>query len=91
MVVTTFTQLVLSPALLLAFTTTHLSMLYRLFGVGALAHRGLLPLQGLVRRSLPAPHHHDPNETLLIFAFWVVVVVREEGHEQGDRSGPRTL
>ena len=28
---------------------------------------------------------------LLIFAFWVVVVVRQEGHEQGDRSGPRTL
>ena len=47
--------------------------------------------RGLVRGSFPAPHHHDPNEMLLIFAFWVVVVVREEGHEQGDLSGPRTL
>ena len=53
MVVTTFTELVLSPALLLAFTTTHLLMLYQLFGVGALAHRGLPPLQGACAEILP--------------------------------------
>ena len=39
--------------------------LYQLFGVGALAHRGLPSLhRGLLRGSFPAPHHHDPNETL---------------------------
>ena len=39
--------------------------LYQLFGVGALAHRGLPLLhRGLVRGSFPAPHHHDPNEML---------------------------
>ena len=47
--------------------------------------------RGLVRGSFPAPHHHDPNEMLPNFQIWVMVVVREEGHEQGDRSGPRTL
>ena len=48
--------------------------LYQLFGVGALAHRGLLLLhRGLVRGSFPAPHHHDPNEMLPNFAFWVMV------------------
>ena len=37
--------------------------------------RSLPPLhRGLVRGSFPAPHHHDPNEMLLNFAFWVVVV-----------------
>ena len=47
----------------------------RLFGVGALAHRGLSPLhRGLVRGSFPAPHHHDPNETLPNFLIWVMVV-----------------
>ena len=46
----------------------------QLFGVGALAHRGLPPLhRGLVRGSFPAPHHHDPNEMLPNFAFWVMV------------------
>ena len=64
---------VLSPALLLTFTTTHLLMRDQLFGVGALAHRGLSPLQGLVRGSFPAPHHHDPNKMLPNFAFWVMV------------------
>ena len=29
----------------------------------------------------------SPHRTT--FAFWVAVVVREEGHEQSDRSGPR--
>ena len=29
--------------------------------------------RGLVRGSFPAPHHHDPNEMLPNFAFWVVV------------------
>ena len=44
----------------------------QLFGVGALAHRGLPPLhRGLVRGSFPAPHHHDPNETLPNFQIWV--------------------
>ena len=34
--------------------------LYQLFGVGALAHRGLLPVKGLVWEvplAFPAPHH----------------------------------
>ena len=30
--------------------------------------------RGLVRGFFPAPHHHDPNEMLPNFAFWVVVV-----------------
>ena len=42
-------------------------------GVGALAHRGLLPFRELVRGSFPAPHHHDPNKMLPNFAFWVMV------------------
>ena len=46
---------------------------YQLFGVGALAHRGLPLHRGLVRGSFPAPHHHDPNEMLPNFAFWVMV------------------
>ena len=29
--------------------------------------------RGLVRGSFPAPHHHDPNEMLPNFAFWVMV------------------
>ena len=81
----------MSSGFLLAFTTSNLLMLDQLCGVGALAHRGLLPYRGLVPGSFPAPDHHDPNEMLFIFAFGVVVVVREEGHDQGDRSGPRTL
>ena len=35
-------------------------MLYQLFGVGALAHRGLLPRSGFVREvplAFPAPHY----------------------------------
>ena len=35
-------------------------MLYQLFGVGAIAHRGLLPVRGFVREvplAFPAPHH----------------------------------
>ena len=35
-------------------------MLYQLFGVGALAHRGLLPVRGFLREvplAFPAPHH----------------------------------
>ena len=27
-----------------------------------------------MRGSFPAPHHHDPNETLLNFQIWVMVV-----------------
>ena len=47
----------------------------RLFGVGALAPRGLPPLpRGLVRGSFPAPYHHDPNKTLPNFQIWVMVV-----------------
>ena len=53
MVVTTFTELVLSPALLLAFTTSTLLMLDQLCGVGALAHRGLSPLQGACAGIFP--------------------------------------
>ena len=46
----------------------------QLFGVGALAHRGLPPfIRGFVRGSFPAPHHHDPNETLPNFQIWVMV------------------
>ena len=45
----------------------------QLFGVGALAHRGLPPDRGLVRGPFPAPHHHDPNETLPNFPIWVMV------------------
>ena len=34
-----------------------------------------LPLhRGLVRGFFPAPHHHDPNETLSNFQIWVMVV-----------------
>ena len=29
--------------------------------------------RGLVRGSFPAPHHHDPNEMLPNFVFWVMV------------------
>ena len=46
--------------------------------IGALAHRGLLPVWGHVWEqplAVPTPHHYDPNEMLLNFAFWVVVVV----------------
>ena len=32
--------------------------------VGSPLHRGL------VRGSFPAPHHHDPNETLPNFSIW---------------------
>ena len=53
MVVTTFTELVLSPALLFAITTTHLLMLDQLCGVGALAHRGLPSLQGACTGIFP--------------------------------------
>ena len=46
----------------------------RLFGVGALAPRGLSPFhRGLVRGFFPAPHHHDPNEMLPNFPIWVMV------------------
>ena len=34
------------------------------------------PMRGLVRGSFPAPHHHDPNEMLPNFAFWVMVAAR---------------
>ena len=29
--------------------------------------------RGLVRGSFPAPHHHDPNETLPNLQIWVMV------------------
>ena len=46
----------------------------QLFGVGALAHRGLPPfIGGLCGDHSPAPHHHDPNETLPNFPIWVMV------------------
>ena len=42
-----------------------------------------------MRGSFSPPHHHDPNETLPNFQIWVMVVVCEEGHEQGDEQvGP---
>ena len=42
----------------------------QIFGVGALAHRGLLSLhRGACAGSFPAPHHHDPNEMLLNFCI----------------------
>ena len=45
----------------------------QLFGVGALAHRGLPPfIGGLCGDHSPAPHH-DPNETLPNFQIWVMV------------------
>ena len=45
-------------------------ILSQLFGVGALAHRGLPSLhRGLVRGFFPAPHHHDPNEMLPNFGI----------------------
>ena len=37
--------------------------------------------RGLVRGSFPAPHHHDPNETLPNFSIWVMVVSHSsQGH-----------
>ena len=36
------------------------------------------PVRGFVREvplAFPAPHHHDPNQMLVNFAFLVVVVV----------------
>ena len=49
--------------------TASRDMLYQLFGVGALAHRGLSLHRRLVRGLFPAPHHHGPNEMLLNFCI----------------------
>ena len=62
----------------------------QLFGVGALAHRGLSPFTGGLCGDY-SPHRTTMTQTKCcsIFAFWVMVVVCEEGHEQGDEQvGP---
>ena len=45
----------------------------QLFGVGALAHRGLTPFTGGLCGDLSPHHHHDPNKMLPNSAFWVMV------------------
>ena len=60
--------------MLLTFTTTHLLTSRPTLRSRSPCASWAPPLhRGLVRESLNAPHHHDPNEMLPNFAFWVMV------------------
>ena len=64
----------------------------QLFGVRALAHRGLLPfIGGLCGDHFPAPHHHDPNETLPNFPKWVMVGSSSTDWSCSSRASPSSL
>ena len=54
-------------------------ILHQLFGVGALAHRGLHPFKGGLCGDF-SPHRTTMTQTKCcpFFAFWVIVVLREE-------------
>ena len=74
--------------MLLTFTTTHLLTSRPTLRSRSPCASWAPPLHwGLVRGSFPAPHHHDPNETLPNFAFWVMVAAHScqtVQHSDGD-------
>ena len=60
--------------MLLTFTTTHLLTSRPTLRSRSPCASWAPPLHwGLVPGSFPAPHHQDPNETLLNFQIWVMV------------------
>ena len=44
-----------------------------------------------MRGSFPAPHHHDPNETLPNFPIWVMVGSSSTGWSCSSRASPSSL
>ena len=74
--------------MLLTFTTTHLLTSRPTLRSRSPCASWAPPLhRELVRGSFPAPHHHDPNEMLPNFAFWVMVAAHScqtVQHSDGD-------
>ena len=63
----------------------------QLFGVGALAHRGLSPFIGGLCGDHSPHHHHDPNETLPNFPIWVMVGTSTTDWSCSSQASPSSL